>query len=72
LSSFCVLFPMLPVPLDLQFFNAPSVFSFIYLYRMHDKNNDTIYIPSVSLELSLATSSKLFVDVISLCSSPPP
>jgi hypothetical protein len=72
LSLFCVLFPMLPVPLALPFLNAPSVFSYVYEYHIHYKNNDNRNIPSASLELSIAASSKLSVDAISLWSTPPP
>jgi hypothetical protein len=69
---FFVLFPMLPVPLAFPFFNAPSVYSYVYVYHIHDKNNDNRNIPSASLELSIAASSKLSVDAISLWSTPLP
>jgi hypothetical protein len=72
LSLFCVLFPMLPVPLGLPFLNAPSAYSYVYVYHIHDKNNDNRNIPLASIELSIAASSKLSVDAISLWSTPLP
>jgi hypothetical protein len=50
LSSFCVLYPMLPVSLDCPFLVTPSVFSNVYLTSskqyfsyIHDKNELTVY-----------------------------